>query len=67
MFNAPRGICADTNGTLVVADSNNSCIRRIDTDGEQRSRTNNHKRTDPCLTSAVHACRTSARQVKRER
>ena len=34
LFSAPRGLCADTNGTLVIADSNNSCVRRIDVNGE---------------------------------
>ena len=37
LFNAPRGMCADTNGTLIVADSNNACIRRIAADGELMS------------------------------
>jgi hypothetical protein len=32
-FHSPRGLCADANGTLIVADSNNSCVRRIDRDG----------------------------------
>lgn len=35
LFSAPRGLCADTNGTLIIADSNNSCVRRITTNGEQ--------------------------------
>ena len=33
LFRAPRGLCPDANGTLIVADSNNSCIRRVDKDG----------------------------------
>ena len=37
LFSAPRGLCGDDNGTLIVADSNNSCIRRIDRDGAQLS------------------------------
>ncbi len=33
LFSAPRGMCADTNGTLLVADSDNACVRRIAADG----------------------------------
>ena len=34
LFSAPRGMCADTNRTLIVADSDNACIRRIVANGE---------------------------------
>ena len=35
LFSAPRGMCADTNGSLVVADSDNACVRRITANGKQ--------------------------------
>jgi len=34
LFSAPRGMCADTNGTLIIADSGNACVRRVSTNGE---------------------------------
>jgi hypothetical protein len=32
-FDAPTGIAMDSSGVLYVADSNNNCVRRIDSDG----------------------------------
>lgn len=32
MFASPTDVCVDTNGDLVVSDTNNSCIRKISTD-----------------------------------
>ena len=57
MFDTPRGICADTNGTLVVADSNNSCIRRINADGELRFRRSTPQTLFPSLTATTLARR----------
>jgi len=53
-FRSPRGMCADANGTLIVADSNNSCIRRIDRDGAHsaQSSAGRHPWTFDCSRAA---------------
>ena len=33
LFDQPRGICADANGSLIVSDSRNGCIRRVTDNG----------------------------------
>ncbi len=34
-FHSPRGMCSDGRGGLVVVDSGNACLRRIDASGAQ--------------------------------